>query len=50
VHTTQTAAWKSELLHGAAGVFEDGRAKGEQKVDLGRPKAKIGSLTLENCF
>jgi transposase len=50
VHATQIAAWKSELLQGAAGVFEDGRAKGEQKVDLDRLHAKIGQLTLENDF
>jgi len=50
VHATQIAAWKSELLQGAAGVFEDGRAKVEQKVDLDRLHAKIGQLTLENDF
>ena len=50
VHATQIAAWKSELLQGAAGVFEDGCAKGEQKVDLDRLHAKIGQLTLENDF
>jgi transposase len=50
VHATQIAAWKSELLQGAAGVFEDGRAQGEQKVDLDRLHAKIGQLTLENDF
>lgn len=50
VHATQIAAWKSELLQGAGGVLEDGRAKGEQKVDLDRLHAKIGQLTLENDF
>ena len=50
VHATQIAAWKSELLQGAAGVFEDGRAQSEQKVDLDRLHAKIGQLTLENDF
>jgi len=50
VHATQIAAWKSELLQGAAGVCEDGRAKGEHKVDLDRLHAKIGQLTLENDF
>ena len=34
IHAMQIAVWKSELLQGTAGVFEDGRAKGEQKVDL----------------
>ena len=50
VHATQIAAWKSELLQGAAEVFEGGRAKGEQKVDLDRLHAKIGQLALENDF
>lgn len=50
VHATQIAAWKSELLQGAAGVFDDGKAKGRQKVDLDRLHAKIGQLTLENDF
>ena len=50
VHATQIAAWKSELLQGAASVFEDGRARGEQKVDLDRLHTKIGQLALENDF
>jgi transposase len=50
VHATQIAAWKSELLQGAAGVFDDGKSKGEEKVDLDRLHAKIGQLTLENDF
>lgn len=50
VHATQIAAWKSELLQGAAGVFDDGKTKDEQKVDLDRLHAKIGQLTLENDF
>jgi transposase len=37
-------------LQGEPGVFEDGRAKGEQKVDLDRLHAKIGQLMLENDF
>jgi hypothetical protein len=48
VHATQIAAWKSEFLQGAAGVFDDGKPKGEEKVDLDRLHAKIGQLTLEN--
>ena len=50
LHATRIAAWKSELLQGAAGVFDDGKAKGEQKVDLDRLHSKIGHLTLENDF
>ena len=42
VHATQIAAWKSEVLQGAAGVCEDGRAKVGQRVDLDRPHAKKG--------
>ena len=29
-------------------MFDDGKAKGEQKVDLDRLHAKIGQLALEN--
>jgi transposase len=41
---------KANSCRGAAGVFDDGKAKGEQKVDLDRLHAKIGQLTLENDF
>jgi cell division protein FtsB len=49
-HAAQIAALKSERLQGAAGVFDDGKGKGEQNFDLDRLHAKIGQLTLENDF
>ena len=52
VHTTQIAAWKAQLLEGAAGVFDAGvgRAAGGSGADLKTLHAKIGELTLENDF
>jgi transposase len=52
VHTTQIAAWKAQLLEGAAGVFVSGSpAQSSQPgTDLKTLRAKIGELTLENDF
>jgi transposase len=51
VHTTQIAAWKAQLLEGAAGVFGSGSAEPSPGgVDLKTLHAKIGELTLENDF
>jgi transposase len=50
VHATQIAAWKAELLKGAANVFDDGKPTAEEKLDLNRLHAKTGQLTLENDF
>ena len=52
VHTTQIAAWKSQLLEGAADVFGSGSAEASPGigVDLKTLHAKIGELTLENDF
>ena len=52
VHTTQIAAWKAQLLEGAAGVFGSGSAESSPGVgvDLKTLHAKIGELTLENDF
>jgi len=52
VHTTQIAAWKAELLEGAAGVFNGGSAaqSSAPSPDLKTLHAKIGELTLENDF
>ena len=52
VHTTQIAAWKAQLLEGAAGVFSAGLPAGSSApgVDLKTLHAKIGELTLENDF
>ena len=50
VHATQIAAGKTELLIGAANVFDDGKPIAEERVDLNRLHAKIGQLTLENDF
>jgi transposase len=52
VHTTQIAAWKSQLLEGATGVLgagSPGQPPGSD-VDLKTLHAKIGELTLENDF
>ena len=52
VHSTQIAAWKAQLLEGAAGVFGSGSAEPSPSggVDLKTLHAKIGELTLENDF
>src|SRR5215469_6091521 len=52
VHTTQIAAWKAQLLEGAAGVFSSGSAAApsNSQADLKTLHAKIGELTLENDF
>ena len=52
VHTTQIAAWKAQLLEGAASVFGAGSpgASSEAGVDLKTLHAKLGELTLENDF
>jgi hypothetical protein len=52
VHTTQIAAWKAQLLEGAAGVFGSGSAAPSPGIgaDLKTLHAKIGELTLENDF
>lgn len=52
VHPTQLAAWKAQLLEGAAGVFVSGPAAKEAApaVDLKTLHAKIWELTLENDF
>jgi transposase len=52
VHTTQIAAWKAQLLEGAAGVFISGlpAQPASASTDLKTLHAKIGELTLENDF
>ena len=52
VHTTQIAAWKTQLLEGAAGVFSSGSPalSSDPQTDLKTLHAKIGELTLENDF
>jgi transposase-like protein len=52
VHTTQIAAWKAQLLEGAAGVFSSGSPapSSDGQTDLKTLHAKIGELTLENDF
>jgi transposase len=51
VHANQITQWRTELLEGAASVF-DGRAHEPDKAapDLKALHAKIGELTLENDF
>jgi transposase len=52
VHTTQIAAWKTQLLESAPGVFGSGlpAQSSGAGVDLKTLHAKIGELTLENDF
>ena len=52
VHTTQIAAWKAQLLEGAAGVFNSGSSapSSDPCAHLKTLHAKIGELTLENDF
>jgi transposase-like protein len=52
VHPTQITAWKTQLMEGAASLFEAGSSgkQSEPEVDLKTLHAKIGELTLENDF
>jgi transposase len=51
VHVNQITQWRSQLLDGAADVFDHGKAEAAAPViDLKSLHAKIGELTLENDF
>ena len=51
VHLNQITQWRSQLLDGAAGVFDHGKTESAVPViDLKSLHAKIGELTLENDF
>ena len=50
VHVNQITQWKSQLLEGAAGVFDNGKTDAASSIDLKHLHAKIGELTLENDF
>ena len=51
VHVNQITQWRSQLLDGATGVFEQGKPEGTAPaIDLKSLHAKIGELMLENDF
>jgi transposase len=51
VPANQITQWRSQLLDGAAGVFDHGKAEAAAPlIDLKSLHAKIGELTLENDF
>ena len=51
VHPNQITTWKSQLLDGAAAVFDQGQGEPkEAAVDVKALHAKIGELALENNF
>jgi transposase len=49
VHASQITAWKKQLLAGAAGLFEDGRAQrsAESAADEQQLYEQIGRLKME---
>jgi transposase len=49
VHPKQITQWKTQLLEGAADVFNE-RREAVPAVDVKALHAKIGELTLENDF
>ena len=49
VHANQISTWRTQLLEGAAGVFDSGSTE-EPSIDVKQLHAKIGELTLENDF
>ena len=50
VHPNQITTQRNQLLEGAAGVFGQDKEPAEASVDLKALHAKIGELTLQNCF
>ena len=49
VHVKQITQWRSQLLDGATGVFEQGKPEGTAPaIDRKSLHAKLGELTLEN--
>ena len=50
VHANQISQWRTQLLEGAADIFDGPVAKAAEGPDLKELHAKIGRLALENDF
>jgi len=50
VHANQISQWRTQLLEGAADIFDGPVTKATEGPDLKELHAKIGRLALENDF